>query len=87
MKIATKENKEKDTLHIEIDFEDSTTINTVMSHLVAINEVVLGKVCEVAAEDKIMSKEFLTKGAYTRFAELIMEKAAAIQLPQEKIDG
>jgi len=86
MKIATKKNEKKDTIEMSIDFEDCNSIEETIQHLVAINEVVLGKVCEAAA-DEIMSKEFLTRVAYTKLSEVIIDMAAAIQLPQEKIDG
>ena len=86
MKIATKKNEKKDTIEMSIDFEDCNSIEETIQHLVAINEVVLGKVCEAAA-DEIMSKEILTRMAYTKLSEVIIDMAAAIQLPQEKIDG
>ena len=86
MKIATKKNEKKDTIEMSIDFEDCNSIEETIQHLVAINEVALGKVCEAAA-DEIMSKEFLTRVAYTKLSEVIIDMAAAIQLPQEKIDG
>lgn len=86
MKIATKKNEKKDTIKMSIDFEDCNSIEETIQHLVAINEVVLGKVCEAVA-DEIMSKEFLTRMAYTKLSEVIIDMAAAIQLPQEKING
>lgn len=86
MNIATKINEKKDMVEMNIDFEDCNSIEEVIQNLVAINEVVLGKVCEAAA-DEIMSKEFLTSVAYTKLADIIVTKAATIQLTQEKIDG
>lgn len=84
MKIKTEH--KKDSIDIQIDFEDSGSIEKVMNTLVAINETIIKGMSEVAA--KTSEAKLLKYDEIKIRKDLYLDLAEAIKsLAEEEVDG